>query len=491
MEIIILLCSLILGSLLFFAKKMFPNFKLDLVVKILAIVYFAVGFIRLFLPDDFILIINGAYDYGIYFDSTDYLSSFLRWGYQTSLLILPIVAFFPKNIHLRRIVTFYCLPMLIANIFIFDKYMDYFLTREVLNIRFHDPFNFGKLPDWVRYCQFVLEIGLATTLATYFSYYKKIYKLNLKEFGLLIAILIPVILLSLPIYVPQSLFGYGNLKLTGFTLQNYIWIIFMFVVTYAAYVIFRFQSYENRYITCLFLALALFVLYNSFYITGITIPRLPIQLCNLACYLLIITIIFKWQWMFDFVLIANIVGTIVAILVPDVEYGVFSFFHFHFLYEHMLVLIVPILMLVLRIFKRPDRKTLRNALIGFSMYFVLCWISGTYLNSISDKTGYTVNYFYIFDDEVVTVFPFLSGARNIKLVIGNHVGYPLFQFIVYCGFSGFCVAFYYILKWFIKVGDDHFFLRKINIIEREEKLGRKLKIKKDYDEEGGTIDAKN
>ena len=57
-EIIIVLIALLIGGGLNLIKRFFPDFKVELLIKILAVTYFVVGFIRLFLPDDFILIIN-------------------------------------------------------------------------------------------------------------------------------------------------------------------------------------------------------------------------------------------------------------------------------------------------------------------------------------------------------------------------------------------------------------------------------------------------
>ena len=473
MELGIILVSLVLVMLLMGFKKLYPRFNIELLMKIFVVTYFIFGFVRLFLPDDFLLVINGAYDYNQYFDKVDYLSSFLRWGYQTSLIVLPICAFFPRNKYIKRIIVFYCLPMLIANILTFDTYMEYFLTREVLNVRFNDPFGVGNLSDNFRIWQLAIEFGLALIIELYSATDLSIYKMKKKEILKFIGLLIPVIIFTIPIYVPQSLFGYGTLKLTGFSLQNYIWILVMVAMTFIIYFIFRFKSKEDRFIVCLFFAINLFVLYNNFHITGVTISRLPLQLCNLGCYLVLLAMITKSQKIFDFIFIANIVGTIIAIMVPDASSwkGVFSFFDFHFMYEHMMLFILPILMLSLKIFDRPNVKGLRNALIGFTIYFAFCWICGTYLNSISDKTLVTVNYFYIFKTDIVDALPFLSFTRHIHFKWGNHISYPLYQFVIYLLYCGCCVALYYITNQFYKIADDHKQLRLIRIREWEQKTG--------------------
>ena len=473
MEFWIIIVSLLISLALFIVKNKLPNFKVELLVKILAVIYFIFGFVRMFLPDDFLLVINGAYDYSQYFDSTDYLTSFLRWGYQTSLIVLPICAFFPKNKYIKRIIVFYCLPMLVANVLSWDSYMNYFLTREVLNVRFNDPFGVGKLSDGFRIWQLGIEFILALSIELYCVSDKKIYKMNMKEFCNFIGILIPVIIFTIPIYVPQSLFGYGTLKLTGFTLQNYIWILVMVLMTFIIYFIFRFQSKENRYIVCLFFAINLFVLYNNFYITGVTISRLPLQLCNLGCYLVLLAMITKSQKLFNFIFVANVAGTIIAIMVPDASSwkGIFSFFDFHFMYEHMMLFILPILMVSLKVFKRPDLKGLKHAIIGFSIYFMFCWICGLYLNSISNQTGVTVNYFYIFKTDVLDALPFLSFTRTVYFTWGSYTCYPMYQFIIYLLYCLCCVIVYYLSNQLYKIADDHKKLRLIRIREWEEKTG--------------------
>lgn len=493
MSWIILLFSFIIVIMINVIKKIYPKFNLNLLLKILVVAYFIIGFARMFMPDDFLLVINGAYDFNRYFDKVDYLSSFLRWSYQTSLVILPISVFFPNNKYIKRIVVFYCLPFLIVNILSFDTYINYFTSKQVLSIRYSDPFGLGKLSDSFRVFELVLEFSLALILEMQCSIDSKIYKMNKSEVFKFILLLIPVIIFTIPIYIPQSLFGYGTIKLTGFTLQNYIWILITILITFIIYFIFRFQSKENRYIVCLFFAINLFVLYNNFYMTGVTISRLPLQLCNLGCYIILLAMITKSQGIFDFIFIANILGTIIAIMVPDASSwkGIYSFFDFHFMYEHMMLFMLPILMVSLGIFKRPDKKGLRNALIGFSVYFIFCCLCGTYLNSISSKTDVTVNYFYIFKTDIVDRLPILQFTRNIYFVWGDYMGYPIYQFLIYLLYCIGCIGLYCISCKFYSIADDHKKLRLIRIKEWEEVTGETYNGKLTCEDEKEEIKGKN
>lgn len=473
MEVSIFFAGIIIGSSFFCLKKLFPSFKVDLLVKILAVIYFSLGFFRLLLPDDFVLVVNNSYTLTRSFDEVDVFTSILRCGYQTSLLLLPVCAFFPKNKYIKRIIVFYCLPMLVLNILSWDTYMEYFLTGNVLKTKYQDPFNFGNLSDNFRKWQLFFEFATALSLQVYFMTDLSIYKFKKKEIVNFLGLLVGAIAFSIPIYVPQSLFGNGTIKLTGFTAQNYIWILIMVFITFLIYFIFRFQSKENRYIVCLFLSIALFVLYNNFYMIGISISRLPLQLCNLGCYLALLAMMTKSQTIFDFVFIANVAGTILAIMVPDATewQGIFSFADFHFMYEHMLLFVLPILMVSLKIFKRPNLKGLKNALIGFTIYFAVCWVMGSYLNSISSTTGITVNYFYIFKTDVVEYLTFLQFTRVVYFNWGNYTCYPIYQFLIYLGYCLMCIIVYHTTNQIYKIADEHKGLRLIRIKEWEEKTG--------------------
>ena len=68
---------------------------------------------------------------------------------------------------------------------------------------------------------------------------------------------------------------------------------------------------------------------------GFSIPRLPVQLCNLAAYFYMIAIIFKNQKLFNFCYIINILGALIAILAPDLNPGPLGFWNMHYTFEHI------------------------------------------------------------------------------------------------------------------------------------------------------------
>ena len=232
---------------------------------------------------------------------------------------------------------------------------------------------------------------------------------------------------------------------------------------------------------CVFLSIVLFFHYDSLYLMGFSIPRLPIQLCNMAAYFYIIAIPFKLKKMFHFCFITNVTGAIIAIVAADFSPGAFGFWNMHFIFEHSLVLMIPALAMGLRVFPRLNKTSLKYNIIGFLSYFVFCLTSGTLLNAFSDKTGYTVNYFYLFSlSKAFDYFPFLKFIEKVKIPIGSFDLYPLLVLIVFVAFSLLSMVFYWLTKVLNKVEDDHLELRKSAIDLYEKRHGKTLKLPRDF-----------
>ena len=214
---------------------------------------------------------------------------------------------------------------------------------------------------------------------------------------------------------------------------------------------------------------------------GFSIPRLPIQLCNLAAYLYLIAIPFKCQKLFQFCFIANLTGALLAIFLPDFMPGAFGFWTMHFTLEHSLVFMVPVLAMWLRIFPRVTRSALKYSFIGFSIYFVFCLTVGTILNGYADVTGFEVNYFFLFDlDKAFAIFPFFTFAERVHWQFGRFEIYPIFVLTIYVCFQLLCVVYYHVIRFIYNFEDDHMALRGSAIELYEKRTGKVSRRKKEF-----------
>lgn len=458
---IIIIIAIVLATiipLVIFREKLNKNHLL-LATKIMAIVLFLLGILRGFLNDSFIWVINGGTYSDIYYKTSDIFHSLLRWGLHLSYVVFPCAVFFRHRV-LKNFAIYFCMPMAILSMFFYGDFMYYFTTNSGRAI---------FAPAWFRHIEFTLELLIMIVLPLILRFVLK-HKFNVKDkmewinfFGLLPLALMVVI----PVVLPQSLFGFTSLYMIPFSFQNFMWILIIFAIFIGLYFAYRFKDKETRYMICVFLSLYLFLHYNSIYLMDLVMSRLPFQLCNLGSYLVLIALLIKKQPFFDFILLANVAGAMIAFCVPDISEGMLSYWNIHFYIEHTWVFILPLLIVSLRVMDRPGKKAIKHFFIGFSIYFVFCAVSGIIANCVLWKPDSSffnkVNYFYLFNSTVVEALPFLGFTRSIGVTWGQYTFYPIYMALIYVLYSVFCLIVYWVYVQLCKVGDDHFKLRQIRI----------------------------
>lgn len=452
---------------LFFLRHKITKNTFEKLVKIFSIVIIVLVTLRGFLNDNFIWVVNGGTYGEIYYDARDYLQSFLRWGLMVTSVVYPCACFFTKK-SMKNIAIYICFPIVLISLCNYKTFLDYFITSSGRAI---------YAPEMFRHIEFSLELILMMIipLLLRFCLGNKFNIKSKKEWLYFILLTVGSFFVAMPVTLPQSLFGYTKYKMNVFSSFHLMWVLSIFAVYIVLYMIFRFKDKETRFELCVFLSIFLFLHYNSIYLMDLNMKRLPFQLCNLGSYLILISLILKKQPFYNFIFLANVPGALIAFCAPDINNGLLSYWNIHFYFEHMWVFIIPLLMVSLRIMERPNKTAWKHFFIGFSTYFVFCATAGIIANSfLYDKTSLffnEVNYFYLFDDTVLTALPSLIFLYDWAVTINGYTFYPLYMTAIYILFSVFCYGFYYVYVRLCKVGDEHFNLRKIRI-EKMEKWGR-------------------
>lgn len=480
---IIIIFAIVLGITipLVVLKDKLNKDKVILATKILAIVLFSLGILRNFLNDSFIWVINGGTYSHIYYKVTDITQSILRWFMTLSFIVFPCAAFFKHRV-LKNWAIYFCLPVAIVCTAFYSDFLTYFTT---------DSGRALPTPDWFRHIEFSLELIIMMVLPLLLRFVIG-HKFNVKDkfewinfFGLLPLALIVVI----PVVLPQSLFGFTDRYMMPFSFENIMWILIVLGLFVGIYFAYRFKDRETRYMICIFLSLYLFYHYNSIYLMDFLMSRMPFQLCNLGSYLVLIALLVKKQGFYNFIVIANVTGAMIAFCLPDIDEGMLSFWNIHFYIEHTWVFVIPLLIVALRIADRPKLSAIKHFFIGFSCYFLFCAAMGIvancYLYDPTKEFFNKVNYFYIFDSTVLEVLKFLGFTTKWAVNINNFVFYPLYMFAIYILYSVLCLAVYYIYVQLCKLGDDHFKMRGVRIGLLEERgryKNRKRIPKKIYED---------
>ena len=462
--LVLLLAAVATAAMLFFlrSKKMT---QFDRVLKVLVVIFCVLGFSRLFLSDAIVFEINGGWYEGIRYEDADVWHVILRWGYFLNYAVLPMAVFYESRFF-RNIAAVVCLPFSILSAVFFNDYMEYFLSE--LGRGYH-------LPAPARYVLFVIELVLAISVPLTLLIKKK-HVPNVKSGKEMTELLLGIpatLFAAMPLYAPQAFLGYNNREPAIGSNYHLTWIAFLFVLCVSMYYIFRFKNYDTRYRLCVFITILGLFQFNSIYLMGVTIRRLPFQLCNIATYFYFIAMVFKLKKMFQFCFIANMTGAIFAIIVADLGYGNFSFFTMEYVIEHTYVLLIPAMVMGLRILPRVDTKSLKYVFGGFTLYFLFAFVLGTVLNGFSDVTGEKVNYFFMFDLELAyDFFPFMTFTSNWHYTLGRFEFYPVVVVLIYLLYSLLCFLIYLLVRFAYKLEDDHLELRRSSIELRERITGR-------------------
>lgn len=453
-----------------------PNFLNDktkkiltVILKVIAVALFSLYIVRLFFNDYFIWIINGGRYGDLYYEARDIPQSIVRWSYTTAICLIPTAAFF-KSKTLSKLTILFSVLALVLNLIYFNETFAYFVRNSDRAI-YIQP-NARKV-----YFIFELSLMLAFTVLYAFMNCKNLLFTNLKQLRNFFIYLPFIPLICLPVYFPQSIWGFTQIKMDYFSLPQILWILMIFATFFILVALYRNDTKEHKEIICCFLTIFLFQHYNSIYLMDLNASRLPFQLCNLGSYFILILFLFRkykpMQKFFDFSFIANVPGAFVAIIAVDVNRGICSFWNIHYYLEHTWVFLLPLLFFALGIYKFPKEHALKHFFIGYTCYFIGCATLGIIFNCVlfkpETKFFNEVNYFYLFNALVLQVFSFAAFTRKWGVVWNEYTFYPLYMLFVYFGFMIICFASHILNDKLYRVGKEHDELRRLKIELREEK----------------------
>ncbi len=406
------------------------------IMKYMTLGFCVLGLFRYLLADGFVETV---------FEFAHPLQTFLRWGYHIGYVVIPM-AIFTESRLFRNIATYFSSTMALLAIVFMDTTMTHFFDGEA--------FGFFLTPA-LRYIFYITELVLALAIPVLMAVERK-HSINIHDREELfnIALGLPAILLqAMPVYVPQALIGYTDIPYGSFSPFHLGWMILIALECVILYLYFRHRSEKDKYNLLLFLVIAQLFHTMSIFLRGFTLSRMPIQLCSIAAFFYIITIVTRNRKLFGFCFLTNIVGAIVAIALAAFDVGALSFWTLHYMYEHAFVMLMPVLALSLGVFPRIRREDLVPALGIFLIYFLGCFVSGMIINLISG--GYTVNYFYMFNFEVALEYvPFVTFAGAIELTFGTLKIYPILIIVILLVFALLIWGFYGLMQGIYHLSDS-------------------------------------
>lgn len=432
-------------------KKAFHRRTMNF-IKFVVVFYCIVSFLTLFIPDAFALCF-GAESLNINIETQKF--AILRWFSAMSFIALPIAVFY-KNRTIRNIAIYFCLAIAITNTIFLPTYLDYatsiigrginsidMIPNSIKEFLLNETFRtalYGAL--WGMELLVICMLGIEEKHIFNFKSFKEYVNFF---FGLIFGLVA-----VLPIYVPQHLFGLTDIKFEPYSIPHLIWVVAIIIEVIILHFVFRNKSMDTKKALCMFLSLALLMQFNQLFTAiSINFKKLPLQLCNIGAYLLPITMMTNSKKLFDFTFLVNVVGVLFALAVPSLDgYGLCYLYNIHFILEHTNLLIVPILCASLGVFPKIDKKSLKNYVLGFLIYFILVMGLGLCFNALALHTGndfYSANYFFMFDkEEAIELLPQVEKLFDISFTAGNFIFYPVVWVLMYLVFNSVSIILFLI-----------------------------------------------
>ena len=380
----------------------------------------------------------------------------LVWLSYAAMLTTVMSTFFNFKT-LRRIVNLFSLPVYAVILGFFETYGIALLGNEA----------FG--PESIRIWIVAAEVGvgLALVAGNIISDGRFEVPLKLADFGNWIYGLVFAILAVMPCYVPQAFFVEIDpaIKLIDLTAEHRYMLYGAIILPIVIFHLLKNKTVEVNRMILTYISLAWFWTYMSIWnykdLLGVSgpitsfedlltsAPAWPLHLCNMAMILYPLCMVFNMKRLFNFCLFINVVGSVFAMFIPGALNGVNAIgtARISFWLNHYAAFCMPLLMVSLKVFKRPKFRQWVYAIIALIVYFGAMLFTNAYMTARFPGVEY--DYFFINSDFIVsTLGDWAEKTRDLVWTI-NVQGYDLNFYPIY---QALFISVYVLLSlgvWFV------------------------------------------
>jgi len=401
------------------------------------ILFLCIAFLNLLLPDAW-----GLRFEQVLFDelTPQRLHAVYRLLTSSLIAVLPVALMYPKK-YLARFAVVIGILSFFLDLLDADLYLTYFLACP-------DSL-FGAKMNWLMYSK-VFRLGffclfeslkLLLAIRVFFKRKALLPVKGLKDAVCSVLMVFPLLLVNMqPSFPSQFINGTTGIVLKSINWVCIAWLVWVPVEITVLALIFRKRSYEDRYVLLLLMSIALLFRYSAFYRCSVPLDagRFPLQLCNVACYLIPAAVFFKKKGLALFAATINAFGALAAILACDTpgDSGLFYILNVHYILEHNGIIVISLLIFILKIFPAVEKRDFRTVMKVLTHYTATIFVLGTLFNFlagfIEDPGMLTCNYLFIFERDFATdLLPFLSIFFDIGFDIGPYSRISLSVVVAY------------------------------------------------------------
>ena len=456
------LISALLLSLAFWAKK--KGISINLSRKIATTLLSVIAFCRYMIGRVAVYNVRGVNMYSPFGDNmaATVFAVLIIWFVYAALFIVVFDELFDYPA-LRNMARYFSAPVLLIALVGFSVY----------GVGVEGPEAFSGFN--LRLALMAIEIAVGFSLVAARIVSDGFVKPTKSEVGGMLKILPFAVVTLMPIYALQALFGYVDptLETTGFSPEHRITLYFSVIIPFVIFHVLKDKEEHVKRTVMLYFCYALLWSYlANWEFADLKNPLCwPLHLCNTAMFLFPICLTFKLEKVFNFCLFINVMGALLAALMPNIsESNLFSTETVLFWINHYPAFFMPLLLVALKLFKRPKFKEWVYSLITFTVYFVCILFINAWFTNYGD-----VDYFFLNSDFVVSKLgKWAEDTRNV--VTSFNIGelsftfYPLYQALFYLVYVAVTVGIWFLYEILFASWD---FAEDRRLRERDDKRMKK------------------
>ena len=385
-----------------------------------------------------------------------FMSAILIWLIFTVQVILSTYPFFEK--HLSRVTP-------IVRYFAPAVYLLAFASIPMLNramgAELADSFMWRDL-------FFAAEIGVGIGLSATYLFDGFKIKQSFKQWLTTAFILVGMILISIPAWMPQCIFGLGDssIAIDDFNMYHRLALYGTLLIALPIHFLFTKCEYEQRRYALLFISLATMVSYSFKFDYQVLadLSNWPLHLCNTAMYIIPIVLIFKFDKLYYFTIFINVLGAFLAMIMPNTDGANWlSVRVCEFWINHYMALLLPILIMSLRIFSRPKMKQFVYSLIAFFAYYAFVLVANAVLTGLGTETDFFfINSDFVADKlgkwaEDLRKITFIYNYKDYKFVL-----YPIYQSLYFVVYIVLSFAMWFLYEQVFEITDTYAIIMERN-----------------------------
>ncbi len=368
------------------------------------------------------------------------LSVFLYWLTHAAMLISALSVFFDYKT-LRNLAKFFSPLVILLDLGFSGVHLTGIIGKE--------PF---AAFDW-RLVLLAAQLALTLFLALFYILRDRNVLPARGEWRSFLLALPFAILCLMPAFVPQALFGFADASVHLYDLtaaHRYI-LYGSVVLPFAIFHALREKDEEQKRFLMIYFSLGLLWVYlGRWTLAELSSPlNWPLHLCNTAMFLVPLCLIFRMQRLFNFCLFINVMGALLAMVMAE-DLGMINALateRISYWINHYAAFFMPVLLVALKLFRRPGFREWVWAVIAFCVYFVAI----LFVNAWFANYDAGVDFFFLNSDFIVSKLgKWAERTRDIvvsfKIRDLTFTFYPVYQaifFVVYVGVFTVGIRFLY------------------------------------------------